>query len=99
MAEVVRAGSLAASSFDTKWLWCVHVESLLLKIAKIWEISHAGVDLIMQVRHSGVDPNGRARVVCPSFGYTDLRSPLPGVSRISFNANIIRKVRGCNILK
>ena len=88
MAEVVRAGSLAASSFDTKWLWCVHVESLLLEILKIREISHAGVD-----------PNEGAQVVCSSFGYTDLRAPLSGVSRISFNANIIRNVNGCNILK
>ena len=99
MAVIVKAGSLAANSFDTKWLWCVHVESLPLKIAKIWEISHAGVDLIMQVRRSGVDPNEGARVVCSSFGYTDLRTPLSGVSRISFNANITRNVSGCNILK
>ena len=99
MADVVRAISLTASSFDTKWLRCVLVKPLLIKISEIGEISHAGVDLIWQVRYSGVDPNERAQVVCSSFGYTDLRTPLSGVSRISFNANIIRNISECGILK
>ena len=99
MAEALKAGLLTASSFDTKWLWCGRVNSLLLKMSRRQEVLHAGVDLIEQVRHSGVDPNVRAKVVCSSFGTTGLMIPLSGIIRVSFNANINRNMRESGILK
>ena len=99
MASAFEAGLLVASSFDTKWLWCVRVQALLLEMSKRQRMLHAGVDLIKQVQRSGVDPNGRAKVVCSSFGDTGLTTPLSGVSRISFNANINRNVSESVILK